>query len=383
MNRIYKVIARISLSIITLFIGFALLECISIAALYNLADEQQFSIYASPSQAIEKGKTPLYKKHRYLGYAHTENYTKDQNKHNSLGYRGDEVIIPKPNDLYRIVCMGGSTTYTSHVKNYKKSYPYLLQTHLNKIVQKQIDVINAGVDSWSSWETMINFQINILDLKPDMIIIYHNINDIHPRLVWPPSKYKGDNSGRRTTSSLFEFENILNRSTFIRGLRIYSGLENPSNSLINTIDHAPKTYYGNQFRTQKLNNIYPSGIFKEVSAMNMLKTNEAVYFRRNLQNIITTAKANKITVLISSFAYSPHFKRFPRVASPEYQYALQEHNKILEELSMENDVLFYNFEKEFPKDKKYYTDGRHLNESGSSLKAEYFAKFILNHQFKN
>lgn len=36
----------------------------------------------------------------------------------------------------------------------------------------------------------------MLDIEPDMIIIYHGTNDVHTRLT-NPEFYKGDNSGRR------------------------------------------------------------------------------------------------------------------------------------------------------------------------------------------
>ena len=57
-------------------------------------------------------------------------------------------------------------------------------------------MINAGLAGWSSWESMINFQLRLLDLEPDLIIVYHAVNVLHARLVWPPEAYQPDNSGR-------------------------------------------------------------------------------------------------------------------------------------------------------------------------------------------
>lgn len=68
----------------------------------------------------ECGITPsLYSPHHYLNYYGSPNYkSKDGlNMHNSLGFRGDEIAIPKLEGTYRIVILGGSTAYTIGVKD--------------------------------------------------------------------------------------------------------------------------------------------------------------------------------------------------------------------------------------------------------------------------
>src|SRR6202008_4755542 len=47
-------------------------------------------------------------------------------EHNSLGYRGPEIEIPNPPGVYRIVSLGGSTTYGSATKP-EDAYPAQLQ----------------------------------------------------------------------------------------------------------------------------------------------------------------------------------------------------------------------------------------------------------------
>jgi len=96
--------------------------------------------------------------------------------------------MPKPAGQFRIVCLGGSTTYTSDVKDYRDSYPYLLEKYLKAQGYNDVTVVNAGAGSWSSWESLINFQFRVLDLDPDLIIVYHGINDIlRPIAVTTPA----------------------------------------------------------------------------------------------------------------------------------------------------------------------------------------------------
>jgi lysophospholipase L1-like esterase len=59
-----------------------------------------------------------------------------------------------------------------------------------------VQVINAGVGGYNCWEVLINLELRVLDLDPDLIIIYEGRNDVRAGLVEPAS-YRGDDSGRR------------------------------------------------------------------------------------------------------------------------------------------------------------------------------------------
>ena len=130
----------------------------------------------------------LYTPHPYLGYSLRAGYSREEYFDgrlaiNSMGFRGDEFQQQKPHECLRIVCLGGSTTFSPRVEN-AKTYPRLLQDKLRSTCPDlQIEVINAGAPGYTSAESLINFQLRVLDLSPDMVVIYHAVNDIHPRVV--------------------------------------------------------------------------------------------------------------------------------------------------------------------------------------------------------
>ena len=192
MNKTHEAFVNTFLVIVATLATFAVLEAAANIWLLHFANEKHFIRYASLQQLQDSdvSNRPRYTPHRYIGYYPTPNYIKGNDRHNALGYRGDEIESPKPPGQFRIVCLGGSTTYTSDVKDYRKSYPYLLEKYLNGQGYNNVTVINAGAGSWSSWESLINFQLRVLDIEPDLIIIYHSINDISPRFVWPPEAYR-------------------------------------------------------------------------------------------------------------------------------------------------------------------------------------------------
>ena len=365
---------KVLLSIVSFLFTFFLIEVAARVWLNNFASAEQLSYYGTFEQ-IEASQELLYTRHHYLQYILNPNYEVGENKHNSLGYRGDEIIVPKPEGIYRIVAIGESTTYTSSVEDYHLSYPNQLQEILREAGYSFVEVVNAGVPAYSSWEGLINLELRVLDLEPDLIIVYHGLNDIHSRFVAPSSAYVGDNSGSRTPYSPPE-ESFWDHSTVLRILRTNMQIRQPLGGLgfRRTFEYV-ETNYAEQFRNQYNQGTYPSGIFTEISAMTMLENNPPVYFERNLRSMVAIAKENNISIMFATFALSPNFED-ARASSPEYLFAINQHNEVIESICESHNVPCYDFAKDMPIDEIYWDDGRHLNEKGARLKAELFAEFI-------
>lgn len=375
MKKFERLLANLFLSLVSLVVVFAALECAAEIYLVHFSRDEVFRKYAS----LEQLKQRMYfhhLPHRYLGHFPSPGYRSGKNKQNSLGFRGDEIPEPKPKGEFRIVCLGGSTTYSGAVEDYRRSYPALLEKELKEHGCPNVRVINGGVNSYSSWETMINFEIRVLDVEPDMIITYMAINDVASRLVWPPSAYRGDNSGYMIDGSPVFMPNILEYSTLIRIALIKTGLSMPHNTLHSRADFTP-TSYSDQFLDQWVKGIYPQGIFKKTPVSQMLAVNRPVYYKRNIENIVAIAKYRGLQVILCTFAYSPLFTNQPAVASSEYQSAIEEHNDITRRIAKETGVSLFNLAGVFPADKEYYVDGRHMTDKGDALRARLVAEYII------
>ncbi|HEX9641313.1 MAG TPA: SGNH/GDSL hydrolase family protein [Candidatus Krumholzibacteria bacterium] len=362
-------------------------------ALVHLADEWTFLRYASSAQlrarfgpagerGVEKITNPAYlaaySLHRYLGYAPTPNYTRGTNRHNALGFRGAEIAVPKPANEFRIVCLGGSTTYTTELEDWHLAYPALLEQELRRSGFPSARVINAGAAGWASWESLANLEFRVLDLEPDLIVVYHGINDIQARFVWPPEAYRGDNSGSKAPSGETQpLPGLLEQSTIARYLLVRSGRILPHSAFQRTVSVTAPTYYGDLFQEQWLAKSYPQGIFLEVKASEMLEQNKPIYSQRNLENMVAIAHAHGVAAVLATFAYSPLFKDLPRVASEEYVAAYAEMNEMVRAVAEHSGASLFDFAAIFPQDPRYYTDGRHMNEEGSLLKAELFARYLI------
>lgn len=362
------------------------------------ATPDQFRDYASLKQNRKRmAKTnqsfSKYAPHRYIGYAGAPQFLRGKDVHNEHGYRGDSFPLKKPLGEYRIVCIGGSTTYTSFIDDYTLSYPYLLGWELHQRGYKNVRVINAGAEGYSSFETVADFHYRVLDLDPDMVIVYQGVNDVVTRMVWPPEAYRGDNSGYAVHSAgWYKPIPLLERSTAIRMLLIRLGRIQSHVTLLRTFNQILSTAHFWAFMGQVTQHTYPDGIFKEVSAMEMLHTNKPVYFERNIESIVVSAKANGVTPVLSTFAHADLLSadrdainmdyfvygiEENSINSEEFMSGIAEHNEVMKALADKHDVPLYDFAAVFPKDPSLYiTDSVHVNERGSRLKAKMFADYL-------
>lgn len=369
-------LAKVVSAGVSLLLTFLVLELGARAYLLHIADRATVLTYASIDQ-LSSRYPARYSPHPYLGYYPTPGYENGPNRHNSLGYRGEEIESPKPAGEFRIVCLGGSTTYTGKVRDDQRAYPAQLELALRTLGAPNARVINAGAAGWTTWESLINLQFRVLDLEPDLIIIYHGINDVHARMVWPHEFYRGDNSGRRAGAAALFMPSIIEHSTLLRILAIRAGRAASHARLSRTVARAPDSYLGGLFLEQKSAGLYPDGPFKETPAGDMIRANAPVYFQRNIENMIAIARSRGIQTLLASFAYSPLFAGEAPSLSVEYVAAYKEMNFLLEGVAADQEVSFFDFAAQFPTGRKYFADGRHVTEEGARLKGELFAAFLI------
>jgi lysophospholipase L1-like esterase len=365
---------NLQLIILAVFTTFLIIEVLARLFVWQWATPEQFLRYASYAQLKARYQVARFISDRHLGYVTTPDYNWDGNRHNSLGFRGAEIVLPKPAGVYRIVCLGGSTTYSDGVQDYAQSYPALLETYLRERGLANVDVVNAGVPGYTSLETLINLQTRVLDLEPDLIVVYHGINEVHARLVWPPAAYRGDYSGFLRSPPFFAGPDLLEHSTALRILLVKQGLIEPHSSLTRIVPDAD-TAYTRLFGRQQSEGTYPAGIFREVPAQTMLATNKPEYFERNLRSIIASARAHDLDVMLMTFAYSPAFPN-EVVASPEYQHGLEEGNEVVKRVAAMTGTNLFDLAGLMPTDPIYYTDGVHFTGQGNEVRARLLGDFI-------
>ena len=348
------------LPVFSILLTFVFLEMGSRLWLNYLATPEQYDRYVlfTSIDSKEYAWTP----HQYLVYYPTPNYRKGQTFHNSLGYRNDDFTAEKPDNVFRIVALGGSSTYDVSIEDNKKIFTAQLEKLLKEDYGYQnVQVINAGVPGYNSWEILVNLEFRVLDLDPDLVIIYEGTNDVHARLV-EPSAYRGDDSGRRQAwqaprVALWEHSALL---------RIVSRMLNITRQVsIDDFVSSP-TYVSWPFESRLREvNLDPAEILKE---------NPPIYFRRNLENMIAVAKEHGVEIMFSTWAHSPYLNDY--ASEDYYQQGFKENNEVVKEVATNRQIPLFDFAGVMPQDAEYWADGRHINEAGALVKARLFAEFI-------
>lgn len=96
--------------------------------------------------------------------------------YNNYGFRDDDIVMPKPEGLFRIVCIGGSTTEEGNTND--QTYPNIMERKLQeRFGAERVEVINCGVSGIHSYHERRRME-DFLALDPDLIVYYNGINDI-------------------------------------------------------------------------------------------------------------------------------------------------------------------------------------------------------------
>lgn len=113
---------------------------------------------------------------------------------NAEGYRGPVVRRPKPPGVFRVVLLGGSTSYGFGVDDESTIDAQLRQLLARQDPDRPIEVVNLGLDGYDSMSDRERFEADGLRLEPDAVILHSGINDVAAARFAP---------SRRETSSTF------------------------------------------------------------------------------------------------------------------------------------------------------------------------------------
>ena len=97
---------------------------------------------------------------------------------NSEGFRGPEIFKDKPNGVYRIFVIGGSTTFGVGATSDETTISGFLQKNFDEYnLNFRVEVINAGIEAAYSSTEAYYIKNTLLEFEPDLIIVYGGWND--------------------------------------------------------------------------------------------------------------------------------------------------------------------------------------------------------------
>jgi len=250
---------------------------------------------------------------------------------NALGYRGAELQQPKPEGRTRVVCLGGSTTYGFRVAD-SEAWPAVLGRLLSAArPELDIEVVNAGVESYTSAESLARLAFDVLELKPDLLVLHHAANDVRPR------RYPGFEPGYG------HFRKVWNGSP-----EGYAPTGGELSGINFFIQQAPD----------------PAADAAEPGdVLSRLERAGTGSFRRNLISMLGVAAAHDVPLVLTTMPYDP-----ASIGSdPGLGPGIDQHNDVLRALAAERDVPLVDLATLFGGGG--FVDPIHLDPKGSRRKA--------------
>ena len=134
---------------------------------------------------IDEGKALNERPHPYLLWENTPDFVSENGvrQTNNLGYRNQQDFeFTKAPNVFRILALGGSTTWGYLLDDPGDAWPSQLEKMLNDALLEnpdfdRIEVINGGLNYATSEELLLHYLFRDRYLEPDIVIIHTGGND--------------------------------------------------------------------------------------------------------------------------------------------------------------------------------------------------------------
>lgn len=314
-------------------------------ALYKIFKKKSIFFYNSKENSkFNFNNNCIYCPHPFTNWSLNPYYSRKGIKQHTIeGFRKTDVYNSVESffkngdkDLFKIFCVGGSTTYCTEIDSYEDTWPFMLNLKLSKI-NKNCVVANAGVGGWGTIQSLNRFQTWGSILKPNLTIIYQSKNDLTPFF-----------NGRLSEKKIFpDLQNIMLQ---------YSQV-------------IPKNNFASKFFG--LHNLY--GDLKSLHDSNLDR-----FLERDIQ---LTRIRYQLFSYIASF-WGGKVLYIPELIKKDSTYFKKMallHN-LMEGIAADNENShFFDMREFYPLESKLFLDKIHFNKQGCEL----FSEILLNQIIKN
>ena len=330
-------------------------------------------VYFKP---IPKVPNTRYTYSPYLPYVPRPNHidTIKNTFHNDRGFRNSyNVLMPKKDNTYRIVCLGGSTTYSDYDNaSNEQIWTGRLEHYLNKEGNKKYEVINASGHNYTTYMNFIDYLTRIRDLEVDMIIIYEGANELYFG-GYDDTSFVHYNVFRQVGfDEVNETIDTYNNNFFINNLMIL------------------KKLYAKMYLTTSLNEMSTKHSHYNASVnIDNMKKNDLLTFRKGLEGFNAIAISDNAQLIFLSQAYN--FEKIrkqlasanPGMVSSYIEDYIREAGRVadtMEAYSGRNSIPFLDMNKVLNQQDEYFyknpIDGVHFSIKGEDVFAENLCNFI-------
>jgi hypothetical protein len=280
---------------------------------------------------------------------------------------GDGFIMPskrhdRPDRC--LVFLGGSTTECRYVEEDRR-FPYLAGVFLEEKTGLRINSYNAGRSGNHSLHSLDILLNKVMPLKPDVVVMLHNINDLvmllYEKSYWSTATSKPVifDINREITANYFK----IIRDRWIPNLA----------AALHNFDHA--------LRSRRKSGRHSEDEFAKVRGRNLVfdKQKMVEQFAMNLQSFIYLCQARNITPVLmtmsSRFKGQPDpniLETFQSTGSDygQFKELFDLFNAAIVNKARENNIMVIDLAREIPQENDFMYDIVHYTEKGARRTAE-------------
>ena len=299
-----------------------------------LREKQKFGVTAQQKESMYQN-TPTGRRVLKAGSSMQGSDTKVNI--NSMGFRGPDLKNPKPENGFRIWAVGGSTTFDVYAPDDSNAWPALLGAEIAKRhPDRVVEVINAGIPGEVIAGNLQDLKQHMGSAQPDLLVYYHGPNDLRDiRFGGPPPP-----------SGALEQQFAL--------LRAARGAVNQRYPTL----------------PEEWNNV-------------RLSSHDLNEMTRRIDQLLNTAKQNKIPVMMTSHAFQHTPGKTGRESIREVGeicvlmqmgpdnvvHMFRDYNNLVKGIAERRGLPFADVQAAVPSDSQYWGDALHFKVAGSRLAA--------------
>jgi len=221
----------------------------------------------------------------------------------------DMFLKKKPNDVFRIFAMGSSSVVGFPYGN-NLAFTRILNERLRDAYPgKKIEIVNTAITAINSF-TLVDFMPQIIDQKPDAILIYAGHNEFYGAF------------GAGSNEAVFHSPLMIRMHLYMMNFKVYQLTFNTIGKFTGMIGHMDS---GSEKRGTLMSKIVKNADIVYGSKLYMEGINN---YEQNLDRMLSMAKQQKVEVFISDLACNLRdIKPFKSVSSDGLKGAEEYYNE--------------------------------------------------------
>jgi lysophospholipase L1-like esterase len=297
---------------------------------------------------------------------------------NNYGYRGDSLIVPKPNRELRIFVIGGSTAECLYIDD-QETWSAVLQRELAQRFQTaSVKVFNAGRSGTTTADHIAELVHRTVHLEPNVVILMCGLNDFLKSNFGYDYLHVDRRDPWESRGSVHWLKMLT--TEFQLGRRAYYLYKRFEPYNMELAEHIPlKSQYNNLLERQKgipLSHDVPNTNLSIY--LQNLTTMIGVCQRHQIQLILMTQQTSwdsKNDSLIKQWHWLTVFKD-KRYEENVLDSIMNEYNAVMKSLALQYTIPLFETDKVVAKTHEYFYDDCHFNPQGCALVGKKLSNFV-------